>query len=46
MKKMCFYLKIVSFTIFFCLLLTKLYILLIGVAVDFNDLSFCHLAVR
>ena len=36
---MCFYLKIVSFTVFFCLLLIKLYILLIGAAVDFDDLT-------
>ena len=36
---MCFYLKIVSFTVFSCLLLIKLYILLIGEAVDFDDLT-------
>ena len=35
---MCFYLKIVSFIVFFCLLLIKLYILLIGAAVGFDDL--------
>ena len=38
-KKMCFYLKIVSFTVFFCLLLIKLYTLLIGAAVDFDDFT-------
>ena len=35
---MCFYLKIVSFVVFLYLLLIKLYILLIGAAVDFDDL--------
>ena len=36
---MCLYLKIVSFTVFSCLLLIKLYILLIGAAVDFDDFT-------
>ena len=38
MKKNIFYSKIVSFAMFFCLLLIKLYILLIGAAVDFDGL--------
>ena len=35
---MCFYLKIVSFTVFFGLLLLKFCFCLIGRAVDFDDL--------
>ena len=35
---MCFYLKIVSFTMFFGLLLLKFCCCMIGTAVDFDDL--------
>ena len=37
-KKMRFYLKIVSFTVFFCLLVIKFCCCMIGAAVDFDGL--------
>ena len=38
MKKMCVYLKIVSFTVFSCLLLIKFCCCMIGTAVHFDGL--------